>query len=126
MTPKTNNLNGRIRDIEVSKTFVGQIDKTAIQNLTVLQKIAKSDKFAVVDCLNLYGDLIWNLALQFNNLPEVTEKAVKEVFIDIWKNANRFDPLILNEKDFIMLIAHQRLKLSLSQSDGNLSLTNQV
>jgi RNA polymerase sigma-70 factor (ECF subfamily) len=57
-----------------------------------LQSIAAGDKNAVQDCLKAYGGLVWSLARRMLRNSEDAEDAVQEIFIDVWKNAGRFDP----------------------------------
>ena len=81
-----------------------QIAETAI-----LHRIAVNDKQAVEDCLNKYGNLVWSIALNFTKSREDAEDAVQDIFIDIWKNAGRFDETKSAEVSFISLIARRRL-----------------
>lgn len=76
---------------------------------TILQRIASGDKLAVQDCLNNYGGLVWSLARRM--LPDVNEAedAVQEIFIEIWKNAERFDESQSSETTFVAMIARRRL-----------------
>lgn len=76
---------------------------------TILHRIAKGDKPAVQDCLNKYGGLVWSLARRMSASTEDAEDAVQEIFIDIWKNAARFDETQSSETTFIAMIARRRL-----------------
>ena len=76
---------------------------------TILQRIARADKTAVEECVNFYGGLVWSIARKFTKTREDTEDAVQEIFIEIWKNAARFDPAKSPESAFIALIARRRL-----------------
>ncbi|CAM2069418.1 Sigma-70 family RNA polymerase sigma factor [Sulfidibacter corallicola] len=78
---------------------------TAIPPL--LPRIAHGDQAAVKLCIERYGGLIWSLARRL--CPADAEDAVQEIFIDIWKNANRFDPEKSSEKTFVAMIARRRL-----------------
>jgi RNA polymerase sigma-70 factor (ECF subfamily) len=40
---------------------------------------------------------------------EDAEDAVQEIFVDVWKHAERFDPLLASEATFIAMIARRRL-----------------
>ncbi len=75
----------------------------------ILQRIASGDKTAVQDCLKTYGGLIWSLARKLSINQDDAEDAVQEVFIDVWKHAQRFDPLQASETTFIAMIARRRL-----------------
>ena len=75
----------------------------------ILQRIASGDKTAVQDCLNAYGGLVWSLARRMSPNTDDAEDAVQEIFIDIWKNAERFDQAQSSETTFVAMIARRRL-----------------
>jgi RNA polymerase sigma-70 factor (ECF subfamily) len=75
----------------------------------ILKRIASGDKTAVQDCLKTYGGLIWSLARKLCINQDDAEDAVQEIFIDVWKNAERFDPEQASETTFIAMIARRRL-----------------
>lgn len=75
----------------------------------ILKRIASGDKSAVQDCLNTYGGLVWSLARRMSPNPEEAEDAVQEIFIDVWKNAARFDETQASETTFVAMIARRRL-----------------
>ncbi|MEW6361472.1 MAG: RNA polymerase sigma factor [Pyrinomonadaceae bacterium] len=76
---------------------------------TILERIAAGDQTAVPDCLKAYGGLVWSLALRMLRVREDAEDAVQEIFLDIWKNASRFNPVQASETTFIAMIARRRL-----------------
>lgn len=78
-------------------------------NQDTLQRIAAGDREAVQDCLKAYGGLVWSLARRMLRNSDDAEDAVQEIFIDVWKNAARFDPLQSSETTFIAMIARRRL-----------------
>ena len=75
----------------------------------ILKRIASGDKTAVQDCLNNYGGLVWSLARRMSPNTDEAEDAVQEIFIDIWKNAARFDETQSSETTFVAMIARRRL-----------------
>lgn len=75
----------------------------------ILHRITKGDKTAVQDCLNKYGGLVWSLARRMSASQADAEDAVQEIFIDIWKNARRFDAAQSSETTFVAMIARRRL-----------------
>lgn len=90
--------------------------KTKLENLpepalsdSLLQRVAAGDTAAVAACVDHYGGLIWSLARRFLGRPSDCEDAVQEVFIEIWKNASRFDPSVAAEATFVSMIARRRL-----------------
>lgn len=87
----------------------------------ILQRIANGDKAAVQDCLNTYSGLIWSLARRLSPNTDDAEDAVQEIFIDIWKNAGRFDSSQSSETTFIAMIARRRLIDRLRYSNRRIS-----
>lgn len=75
----------------------------------ILHRIASGDKTAVQDCLNVYGGLVWSLARRMSPNTDDAEDAVQEIFIEIWKNAERFDEAQSSETTFVAMIARRRL-----------------
>lgn len=76
---------------------------------SILKRIASGNKSAVQECLNTYGGLIWSLARRMLSNVEEAEDAVQEIFIDVWKNAERFDETQASETTFVAMIARRRL-----------------
>jgi len=75
----------------------------------ILKRIAAGDKTAVQDCLDNYGGLVWSLARRMSPNTNEAEDAVQEIFIDVWKNAARFDETQSSETTFVAMIARRRL-----------------
>ena len=75
----------------------------------ILNRIAEGDKNAVQECLKTFGGLVWSLARRMCANKEDAEDAVQEIFIDIWKNAQRFDASQASETTFVAMIARRRL-----------------
>jgi RNA polymerase sigma-70 factor (ECF subfamily) len=76
---------------------------------SVLPRIAAGDPAAVPDCIARYGGLVWSLARRFLGNPTDAEDAVQDVFIELWKNAARYDPTRASEPTYITMIARRRL-----------------
>jgi RNA polymerase sigma-70 factor (ECF subfamily) len=75
----------------------------------ILKRIALGDREAVNDCLNKYGGLIWSIARKMLYNSDDAEDAVQEIFVDVWKNAERFDDNQSSETTFIAMIARRRI-----------------
>lgn len=56
-----------------------------------------------------YGGLVWSLARRMLRNSGDAEDAVQEIFLDIWKNAGKFDPAKSSETTFVAMIARRRL-----------------
>lgn len=76
---------------------------------SVLPRIAAGDPAAVPDCIARYGGLVWGLARRFLGNPADAEDAVQDVFIELWKNAGRFNPALSSEPTYVTMIARRRL-----------------
>ena len=76
---------------------------------TLLERIAAGEPEAVKECMDRYGGLVWSLARRHLRQNADAEDAVQEVFIEVWRNAGRFDPAIASEATFIATISRRRL-----------------
>lgn len=92
-----------------SGSLLGTKSEDAFVTRSVLQKIADGDQSAVQDCIKTYGGLVWSLARRMLRNQDDAEDAVQEIFLDIWKNASRFDPAQASETTFVAMIARRRL-----------------
>jgi len=75
----------------------------------VLDRVAAGESSAVDDCMSQYGGLVWSLARRFCPDRTDAEDAVQEIFIEVWRNAGRFDAAIGSESTFVTMIARRRL-----------------
>ena len=75
----------------------------------ILQRIAAGERDAVQDCMKAYGGLVWSLARRMLRNSDDAEDAVQEIFLDVWKNAGRYDATQSSETTFVAMIARRRL-----------------
>ncbi len=75
----------------------------------ILERVAEGDQTAVGDFISRYGDLVWSLARRYLGNHIEAEDAVQEIFIEIWKNAGRYDRNVASEVAFISTITRRRL-----------------
>jgi RNA polymerase sigma-70 factor (ECF subfamily) len=76
---------------------------------SLLPRIADGDQSAVPECISRYGGLIWTLARRRLASREDAEDVVQEVFVDLWRSADRFDPQVAEEITFVAMIARRRV-----------------
>lgn len=76
---------------------------------TVLQKVATGDRAAVQECIERYGGLVISLARKLCPTGAEIDDAVQEVFIELWRKAERFDPTLAEETVFVAMVARRRL-----------------
>lgn len=74
----------------------------------LLQRVARGEEAAVQGCIDRYGGLVWSLARRMCGAGEA-EDAVQEIFVDLWRSAGRYDPLVASETTFVAMIARRRL-----------------
>ncbi len=79
-------------------------------NTPLLPRIAAGDPGAVEACVDEFGPTILALAKRYlTSVKGDVEGAVQEVFLELWRNAHRFDPARGSEAAFVMTMAHRRL-----------------
>jgi RNA polymerase sigma factor (sigma-70 family) len=76
---------------------------------TFLERIASGDPLAVEGCMTKYRGLVWSIARQLTGNHADAADAVQEVFIELWRHAERFDPAIAAESTFVSTVARRRL-----------------
>ena len=103
----------------VQKRFRKEAEARVSESL--LEKIASGHRSAVSDCVNRYGGLVWSLARRFTATQADAEDAVQEIFISLWKSAERFDSSKSSEMTFVAMIARRlpRLKILMNHLAGS-------
>lgn len=86
-----------------------QASASVAEGPPVLPRIASGDPAAINACYERFGGLVWSLARRFCHNPSDAEDAVQEIFIDLWKSAERYDGSIASETTFVAMIARRRL-----------------
>jgi len=76
---------------------------------SLLMRVAAREEEAFDACINQYGNLIWALAKRFSPSQTDAEDAVQEIFLDVWRKAEKFDPNRSRESTFITMIARRKL-----------------
>ena len=89
-------------------TIVSDMQRPVLESL-LLPRIAGGDQSAVQDCIDRYGGLVWTLARRRLASREDAEDAVQEVFVDLWRSADRFDPRMGEEITFVAMITRRRV-----------------
>ncbi|MFK8052300.1 MAG: RNA polymerase sigma factor [Woeseiaceae bacterium] len=76
---------------------------------SILQRIARGEQAAMNECVDQFGGLIWSLARRLSPNSADAEDAVQEVFLEIWRFADRFDASKASETTFVAMLARRRL-----------------
>jgi RNA polymerase sigma-70 factor (ECF subfamily) len=74
-----------------------------------LQRVARGDEAAVQACFDEFGGLVWSLARRMLPRGEDPADAVQEIFIELWRKADRYDPSIASEKTFVAMLTRRRM-----------------
>lgn len=109
--------------------FGAVLEGTSPSPPALLALVAAGDSQAVRACIDRYGGLIWSLARRLALNDAEAEDAVQEVFIEIWKNAHKYDATIASETAFIAMLARRRLidrRRRLSRQADNKALSDIV
>lgn len=75
----------------------------------LLARVASGDPEAVRACVERFGPLVWSLARRMLADRGQAEDAVQEVFIELWRSAERYDPALASEPGFVAMVARRRL-----------------
>ncbi|MCA8965256.1 MAG: sigma-70 family RNA polymerase sigma factor [Planctomycetes bacterium] len=75
----------------------------------LLPQIAAGEPAAIDKFLAKYSSMVWGLARRFCRSAEDAEDATQDIFVDVWRSAERFDPDAGSEVTFLMTIARRRL-----------------
>lgn len=71
--------------------------------------MAAGDAAAVQECIDQYGGLVYTLARRMCPAGAEVDDAVQEVFIELWRKAERYDPGIAEEAVFVAMVTRRRL-----------------
>jgi RNA polymerase sigma-70 factor, ECF subfamily len=77
--------------------------------ISILKRVGNGEPDAVRQCLDRYGALVWSLAQRFLGNTTDAEDATQEIFVDLWKNAAKYDESKSQESTFVTMIARRRL-----------------
>jgi RNA polymerase sigma-70 factor (ECF subfamily) len=75
----------------------------------LLPLVASGDRNAIRECIERYSGLVWSLARRARLTQDEMEDVVQEIFLDLWRNAARFDASVASEATFVAMIARRRL-----------------
>ncbi|MEO0649726.1 MAG: sigma-70 family RNA polymerase sigma factor [Planctomycetota bacterium] len=75
----------------------------------ILHRVAAGDELAVRACMDRFGPLIWSLARRMLANRDEAEDAVQDIFVDVWRSSERYDPSVASETAFVATIARRRL-----------------
>jgi RNA polymerase sigma-70 factor (ECF subfamily) len=74
-----------------------------------MQRIAANQEAAVAELYDRFGSLVYRMALQSMPTRGEAEDAVQEVFVRLWRTADRYDPRKAALVTWVMLLTRRHL-----------------
>ena len=75
----------------------------------LMRRVAIGEEDAIAELYDRFGALVYKLSIQFLSNNAEAEDAVQEVFVRLWKTADRFDPRKAKLVTWVMLITRRHL-----------------
>jgi RNA polymerase sigma-70 factor (ECF subfamily) len=75
----------------------------------LMRRVAIGEEDAIAELYDRFGGLVYKLSIQFLSNNAEAEDAVQEVFVRLWKTADRFDPRKAKLVTWVMLITRRHL-----------------
>lgn len=75
----------------------------------LMHRVADGDEQAVAELYDRFGALVFKVARQLLPTQPEAEDAVQEVFVRLWRTADRYDPRRAKLVTWVMLIARRHL-----------------
>jgi RNA polymerase sigma-70 factor (ECF subfamily) len=75
----------------------------------LMSRVASGDEAAISELYERFGALVFKAARQVLNSRAEAEDASQEIFVRLWKTADRFDPRRARLVTWVMLIARRHL-----------------
>ena len=75
----------------------------------LMRRVAIGEEEAVAELYDRFSALVFKLSLQFLSNKAEAEDAVQEIFVRLWKTADRFDPRKAKLVTWVMLITRRHL-----------------
>lgn len=78
-------------------------------NDPILPRVARNEPGAASECFARYEGLVWSLVRRFCRNRSDAEDAVQDAFVEIWRSAGRYNPLLASEATFVAVITRREL-----------------
>lgn len=98
-----------------SETGVGRSDGVAVgephidPDHSLMQRVAANDMEAIDELYERFGSLVYRMAYQSMPSRSDAEDVVQEIFVRLWKTADRYDPRRAALVTWVMLLARRHL-----------------
>jgi RNA polymerase sigma-70 factor (ECF subfamily) len=102
----TNGDNRGVTEIDMTESDPG--DAAARLDSVLLTRIATGDGEAFRALYDRYGRMVHSVAFRILQDPQLSEECVQDVFVELWRSANRFDPARARPSTWLYAIARNR------------------
>lgn len=99
-TVARNTRPGRVSTVGMARSTPGDED--------LLTACADGDEQALGSLYDRFGTVAYRLALRLVRDAALAEDVVQEVFLTVWRQADRFDPSLGNASTWILTLVHRR------------------
>jgi len=93
----------------MEKAVAKRSESNAKKEEPLLPSVARQEDGAVQAFLDRYSGLVWSLARRLTPTRADAEDAVQDIFVDLWRSAERFDSSLSSESTFVAMVARRRL-----------------
>ena len=105
---------GSRRRVANGSTPLGDLDPSTLDeqdriDLELMQHVAANQESAVAELYDRFGSLVYRMAIQSMPTRGEAEDAVQEVFVRLWRTAERYDPRRAALVTWVMLITRRHL-----------------
>jgi len=87
----------------------GGLDPSQDIDLSLMRRVAANDQGAMDELYDRFASLVFRLAFQAMPTRADAEDAVQEVFVRLWRTADRYDPKRAALVTWVMLISRRHL-----------------
>ncbi|MCG3122283.1 MAG: ECF RNA polymerase sigma factor RpoE [Phycisphaerales bacterium] len=94
------------------------------QDLALMRRVAANDESAVALLYDRFGSLVYRMAFQAMPTRAEAEDAVQEIFVRLWRTADRYDPSRAALVTWVMLIARRHFVDKLRRSKARVKATS--
>lgn len=89
-------------------------------DLALMRRVASNEQLAAADLYDRFASLVYRLAFQAMPTRADAEDAVQEIFVRLWRTADRYDPKRAALVTWVMLISRRHLVDRLRRSRARL------
>lgn len=89
-----------------------------------MRRVATGDQAAIGDLYDRFGSLVYRMAYQTMPTRTDAEDAVQEIFVRLWRTADRYDPKRAALVTWVMLLSRRHLVDRLRRSQARLRPTS--